>query len=246
MACCCRSTTAAASRCCPARATTRRRWRRASDAPPPVTPSEDDLYILYTGGTTGMPKGVLWRQARHLLRRHGRPAARRHAARCRASPRWSSARRWATSSAPCRRRRSCTAPAQWSAFMILHQGGTVILPEQHARARPRRHLAHGRARAGRHRCRSSATPSPGRCSTSSRKGSYDLVSLQGPRLRRRDPLAAAEAGVPRALARHLMIFDGFGSSETGAQGATLTTDGRMRVGAGVQDGPRTPASSTRR
>ncbi len=25
-------------------------------------PSPDDLYIVYTGGTTGMPKGVLWRQ----------------------------------------------------------------------------------------------------------------------------------------------------------------------------------------
>ena len=24
--------------------------------------SPDDLYILYTGGTTGMPKAVLWRQ----------------------------------------------------------------------------------------------------------------------------------------------------------------------------------------
>ena len=29
---------------------------------PPSGLSPDDLYILYTGGTTGMPKGVLWRQ----------------------------------------------------------------------------------------------------------------------------------------------------------------------------------------
>ncbi|HWP64653.1 MAG TPA: acyl-CoA synthetase [Candidatus Limnocylindria bacterium] len=34
----------------------------APATPPPVTPSPDDLYIIYTGGTTGAPKGVLWRQ----------------------------------------------------------------------------------------------------------------------------------------------------------------------------------------
>lgn len=34
---------------------------------PDVEWSPDDLYILYTGGTTGMPKGVLWRQADILV-----------------------------------------------------------------------------------------------------------------------------------------------------------------------------------
>jgi len=35
----------------------------ASADRPAISWSPDDLYILYTGGTTGMPKGVLWRNA---------------------------------------------------------------------------------------------------------------------------------------------------------------------------------------
>jgi 3-oxocholest-4-en-26-oate---CoA ligase len=38
----------------------------AADPRAPDALSPDDLYILYTGGTTGLPKGVLWRQADFL------------------------------------------------------------------------------------------------------------------------------------------------------------------------------------
>lgn len=41
----------------------------AAASPEPVLEpsSPDDLYVLYTGGTTGSPKGVLWRQADFLV-----------------------------------------------------------------------------------------------------------------------------------------------------------------------------------
>ncbi len=46
---------------------------QASPQKPAVTWSPDDLYILYTGGTTGMPKGVLWRNGDALTECFGAP-----------------------------------------------------------------------------------------------------------------------------------------------------------------------------
>ncbi len=88
---------------------------------PPEGLSPDDLYILYTGGTTGMPKGVLWRQEEivraALLPPRVEPAlpaiveraARGDGPRALPSPPF------------------MHGAAHWAALTMWHVGGTVIV-----------------------------------------------------------------------------------------------------------------------
>ena len=58
----CGSTTAAGPARTGPRPTRTPRPRTTGGWPAPWGRDGDDLYLLYTGGTTGMPKGVMWRQ----------------------------------------------------------------------------------------------------------------------------------------------------------------------------------------
>jgi fatty-acyl-CoA synthase len=96
-----------------------------SSPAPPENLSPDDLYILYTGGTTGMPKGVLWRQEEvlraALLPPRVEPTVEALVARAtrdevgiRALP------------AP----PFMHGAAHWAAFTMWHVGGTVVVQSE--------------------------------------------------------------------------------------------------------------------
>ncbi|MBV8462321.1 MAG: acyl-CoA synthetase [Acidimicrobiales bacterium] len=192
----------------------------AADPTPPGRPrSPDDHYVLYTGGTTGQPKGVVWRQEDIFFAAMGgggwggAPIDR---------PEELSQRIPADDGA--RAVMLVTAPlmhgnAQWASFSAFFMGGTVVLYTERAydarsilRLVEDEHVVSvalvGDAMARPIAEAVSAAP----------PGTYDTSSL----LAIGSGGAMLSAAVKSELAETLpgvMIMDRFGASESGAQGA---------------------------
>lgn len=195
------------------------------ELPVPLTP--DDLHIIYTGGTTGMPKAVLWRQHDIFLSAMGGqlPGA------------WQPVTSYEELV-----QRATTAPpmrvmllpplmhgaAQWAAFTQINLGGTVVLPDDTARMDAADTLrVAAREKATTMTIIGDAMARP--LIAELEKSDYDLsslfligsgsVALTAPMKQRLHELLPSVA-----------ILDGMGSIETGPQGTYVSTKDSVATG----------------
>jgi fatty-acyl-CoA synthase len=186
----------------------------ASAAPPADDLSDDDLYMLYTGGTTGMPKGVLWRQEDVF---HGALS----------TARFDDVESVVERARNPRGIRALPAPpfmhgaAHWVAFNMWHVGGTVVIQSEVERldaddiwSTVEREKANTLTIVG------DAFARP--LIDQLQKKDYDLSSLF--MVTSGGAIFTAELKQQMLdLLPHIRISDTLGSSETGSQGLNIST-----------------------
>jgi fatty-acyl-CoA synthase len=184
--------------------------------------SADDLYLLYTGGTTGMPKGVMWRAEDIFFAALGGggfgqpPIGTPEELAERVTP--EATRTISLVNAP-----MMHGGGQWSSFITFFSGGTVVLNTMH-------HFDPGKAlrMIERERCNSTmvvgdAMGRPLAEALAAPGASYDISSLvvvgSGGAI-----LSPAVKEQLRTYLPNVMVIDSFGASETGAGGSVLDQD----------------------
>ena len=194
---------------------------------PDIGHSPDDLYVLYTGGTTGMPKGVLWRQHDIFLNTMGG----------RVPGVWD-----AVSTYDEVRERAVSGgdltmllippfmhgAAQWGTFVMMGNGAKVVIPDDNTHVDPADVLrCVERERASTITVVGDAVARP--LLAEIETGKYDLSSLA--------VISNGSAPLTPAIKERLLeqlpnifINDAVGSSETGAQGSHLSAKGAVQTG----------------